>query len=198
MTKPELRAVVRGLTLQLAEVFKPILDRLAALEVKEKGLDGAVGPVGPPGPKGEPGRDGRDGVPGLKGVDGVDGQSGRDGLGFEDIAVVQDEFDPRRVVVRFLRGDQIREFALRIPCQIYQQVWVEGKTYAKGDTVTLAGSLWHCNVDGNDKKPGALGDDKTGWSLAVKRGRDGGEGKTGAAGPKGEKGEKGDAGRNFH
>lgn len=55
-----------------------------------------------------------------------------------------------------------------IPVQVYKGVWSEGD-YLSGDTVTWAGSLWHCNKDGTSTKPG---DGSGDWTLAVKKGRD--------------------------
>lgn len=58
-----------------------------------------------------------------------------------------------------------------IPAQIYRGVHSEGKPYERGDTVTWAGSLWHCETP-TDERPGEGG----AWRLAVKRGRDGKDG----------------------
>lgn len=51
----------------------------------------------------------------------------------------------------------------------YKGVWAPGD-YARGDVVTRDGSLWHCNAD-TATRPG---DGGPAWTLAVKRGRDGG------------------------
>ena len=56
-----------------------------------------------------------------------------------------------------------------IPVTIYRDVFKAGKEYEPGDTVTWAGSLWHCNEKTADK-PGEPG--TKGWTLAVKKGRD--------------------------
>ena len=61
--------------------------------------------------------------------------------------------------------------AFVIPAQIYRGVHIEGKAYDKGDTVTWAGSLWHCDTP-TEERPGEGG----AWRLAVKRGRDGKDG----------------------
>jgi hypothetical protein len=55
-----------------------------------------------------------------------------------------------------------------VPVQIYRGVYVEGKTYERGDTVTWGGSQWHCD-EHTAERPGDGGT----WRLAVKRGRDG-------------------------
>lgn len=55
------------------------------------------------------------------------------------------------------------------PGLTYCGVYVDGRTYEKGDGVTWAGSLWHCN-ETTLTKPG---DGAAAWTLMVKRGRDG-------------------------
>lgn len=52
----------------------------------------------------------------------------------------------------------------------YCGVYVDGRSYDRGDGVTYAGSFWHCNTDGTRTKPGEGSSD---WTLTVKRGRDG-------------------------
>lgn len=95
-----------------------------------------------------------------------DGIDGVDGLGFDDMAA---EYDGERgIVLRFTRGDQVKEFAFTMPVVIDRGVWAEGKEYAAGDAVTWAGSVWIAQKDTSDKPDG--GD---GWRLSVKRGRDG-------------------------
>ena len=56
----------------------------------------------------------------------------------------------------------------REPRLKYQGVHEKGRYYAEGDTVTAHGSMWVCRTY-TDAEPGS-GD---GWTLAVKRGRDG-------------------------
>jgi len=79
------------------------------------------------------------------------------------------DFDGERSIklnVEMTGGDMI-ERGFSVPVMIYRNVWTEG-TYEKGDTVTWAGSLWHCD-EPTDLKPG----EGKGWTLATKRGRDG-------------------------
>lgn len=57
-----------------------------------------------------------------------------------------------------------------IPTMVYRGVFKSGDEYLPGDTVTWGGSLWHCDEQTQDK-PGETG--SKGWTLAVKRGRDG-------------------------
>jgi hypothetical protein len=112
-----------------------------------------------------PGPIGRDGQPGRDGKDGI---NGTDGLGWDDLAVEQ--VDERTFTVKCMRGLQVKELGtLTFPVQIYRGVYVEGKTYERGDGVTYGGSEWHCN-ETTTTKPG---DGSKGWTLKVKRGRDG-------------------------
>lgn len=111
-------------------------------------------------------------VAGADGKDGDPGRDGLDGLGFDDLAA---EYDGERgIVLRFVRGDQVKEFAFTMPVVIDRGVWGEGREggYAKGDGVTWAGSFWISQKDGNGDKP----DGGDGWRLSVKRGRDGKDG----------------------
>ncbi|CAH0650533.1 MULTISPECIES: phage portal protein [unclassified Pseudomonas] len=71
-------------------------------------------------------------------------------------------------------GAEVRK-KLELPVMIYRGVFSAGD-YLPGDTVTWAGSLWHCDESTCDK-PGEPG--SKGWRLAVKRGRDGKNGTNG-------------------
>ncbi|MCF2514435.1 hypothetical protein LVY65_05060 [Sphingomonas sp. G124] len=51
----------------------------------------------------------------------------------------------------------------------YVGVWQPGTHYSKGNLVTFHGSAWHCNGPTNGKP----GEDHDGWTLAVRRGKDG-------------------------
>lgn len=51
----------------------------------------------------------------------------------------------------------------------YCGVYVDGRSYDRGELVTYAGSTWHCN-EPTTTKPG---DGSKAWVLMVKRGRDG-------------------------
>lgn len=160
MRMADLGVIARG----LAPLFQAIATRLAALEVKEKGLDGARGPAGPPG---SPGRDGLPGIPGLtgeKGLDGRHGVDGKDGLGFDDLAAVYDEHG--RLSLRFVRGDIVKTF--RVPGIVDRGVYKAGEVYEQGDAVTFGGAFWISQKD-TSAKPGEPGE----WRLSVKAGRDG-------------------------
>ena len=104
-------------------------------------------------------------------VVGKDGaaKDGVDGLGFDDMSADYD--GERGIVLRFTRGDLVKEFAFTMPVVIDRGVWIEGrdKGYQKGDGVTWAGSFWISQKDDNADKP----DGGDGWRLSVKRGRDG-------------------------
>lgn len=60
------------------------------------------------------------------------------------------------------------------PGLTYCGVYVDGRTYERGDCVTYAGSVWHCHVDTTRSKPA---DGSRDWTLIVKRGRDGKDGR---------------------
>jgi collagen triple helix repeat protein len=161
----------------------------------EKGSDGAAGTNGrdgAPGPEGQKGLDGRSVTveevrPLLEGEVGrwaldferraadilqraVDKlpkpENGADGLGFDDLTFEHD--GGRNAVLRFVRGDQVKEFAFKVPAFIDCGVYKSGATYQKGDGVTYGGSFWIAQED-TELGPGVGGDD---WRLAVKRGRD--------------------------
>ena len=159
----------------------------------EKGADGIgiKGDPGEQGPQGEKGLDGRDGLPGITGpagkdgTNGINGKDGVNGLGFGDL---QCEFDgERRFTFKAVNGDRVMELgSFTVPAQIYRGVYETGKSYARGDTATWAGSTWHANTT-TTAKPGTNGD----WTLMVKRGSEGKagpQGKQGEPGPRGEKG----------
>jgi hypothetical protein len=117
-----------------------------------------------------PGPMGRDGQPGR---DGKDGKDGVDGLGYDDLGIEQQP-DIRSVKFLAKRGLQVRELGtLTIPVEMYRGVYVDGKTYDRGDGVTWGGSEWHCN-ETTATKPG---DGSKAWTLKVKRGRDGKDGR---------------------
>lgn len=116
------------------------------------------------------GRDGRDGTKGDDGKNGQDGANGQDGVGFDDMTVEHD--GERTVVLRFARGDQVKEFPVVFPVPIYRGVYRPDGAYVRGDEVTFGGSQWHCNA-ATAEKPG---DGSAAWTLAVKRGRDGKDG----------------------
>jgi hypothetical protein len=148
-----------------------LIDRDGGLVVTlSDGTTRELGPVvGKDGAPGNPGSDGQDGKDGI-GRDGRDGKDGRDGFGFEDLDVVHD--GARGFIFRFARGSEVKEFPFTVPVLIYRGVFREGDEYQTGDTVTWAGSLWHCDEDTKGKP----GDGQKAWTLAAKRGRDGKDG----------------------
>lgn len=157
----------------------------------EKGLDGAQGPAGEPGKDGAAGKDGigladalidRDGnlvltmtdgatksLGVIVGKDGAPGRDGADGLGFDDLEIVEGGTD---FTLRLTRGDLVKEWTLAKPtlADCYRGVWRDG-AHKAGDAVTWGGSLWIARRD-TEARP-EVNDD---WQLAVKRGRDGKDG----------------------
>lgn len=160
-------------------------------DVGQKGAPGERGELGPAGEKGMDGRDGRDGVSGrdgergdkgMDGKDGRDGSDGKDGLGFDDLTVESD--DDGTVTLKFVRGDQVKAFDIRLPVFKDRGVFRPADDYKSGHGVTYGGSFWIAQKDAPQGAPGASED----WRLAVKKGRDGKDGKDGDRGPQGEKG----------
>ena len=90
-----------------------------------------------------------------------------------------EQIDERNFEIRFMFNDGLVEKkAFNVPAQIYRGVYVEGKLYDRGDTVTWAGSQYHCDTP-TSEKPGEGG----AWRLSVKRGRDGKDGEMIRTGP---------------
>jgi integrin beta 3 len=166
----------------------------------ERGVEGAQGQQGERGDQGEPGQPGEPGERGREGT-GIAGAAinregelmltlsdgsvltpgrvdGRDGLGIEDLAL---EYDGERTVTLvFARGAIRKELSFQWPGQLYRGVFDAGRSYARGDTVTLHGSMYHCN----SATLAHPGDGSGDWTLCVKHGRDG---RSGRDGDKGER-----------
>lgn len=107
----------------------------------------------------------------VVGKDGDDGKPGRDGFNLENFdAKVMD--DCRTVLLSFVGKDIDYSVELGFPVMLYRGVFTEGD-YSKGDTVTWGGSLWHCEADKTEAKPG---DGSKDWTLCAKKGRDGKDG----------------------
>jgi len=165
-------------------------------ETGAPGKDGKDGRDGRDGKDGLPGKDGRDGADGRdaseidvlgsidpeksyrKGVFAADkgglwrSKGGQDWQlvinGVQQLSIDHD--GERGFTLRELMADgSVVEKAVVIPCMIYRGVYAQGKTYERGDCVTFAGSLFHCN-DKTDERPGT---GAKSWTLAVKRGADG-------------------------
>lgn len=83
-----------------------------------------------------------------------------------------DMVDKRLSVKAVMSSGAFAEMVKELPIQIYRGVFKSDDPYHQGDTVTWAGSLWHCNVTGTKALPG---DGSSDWTLAVKKGRDGRE-----------------------
>lgn len=169
-------------------------EAVAALPPAEKGEPGPEGPQGPVGEKGADGRDGKDGRDGVgladalidadgrlvltmtdgttkalgvvKGADGRDGEPGKT-FTLDDFEVVP--MDERTIKMGFVYGEVMHSFELEFPVPIYRGRFQIGEKYARGDLATWGGHLWHCDED-RGKKPD---EPESGWTLAVKRGRDG-------------------------
>src|SRR5690606_11595988 len=126
-----------------------LLDRddnliLTMTDGRHKNLGPVVGKDGAPGERGGRGEPGPVGEKGLPGDAGPKGDPGTDGLGLDEMAV---DYDGERTMsLRFVRGDQVKEYPLVLPIVLDKGVWVErgpeGRGYAKGDGTTFGGSFW--------------------------------------------------------
>lgn len=103
----------------------------------------------------------------VVGKDGDNGQPGRDGLQVKDIDLSL-AADGRTLLLSLDDGQVAYTAEVGVPTMIYRGVFTDGTGYEKGDTVTWAGSLWHCNAETKDKP----GEGSADWTLAVKKGRD--------------------------
>lgn len=106
-------------------------------------------------------------VVGRDGKDGERGPPGRDALRVQDIDLTL-EPDGRTLLITLDDGDVSFAAEIGVPTMIYRGVFKESDAYERGDTVTWAGSLWHCNATTTDRP----GEGSDAWTLAVKRGRD--------------------------
>lgn len=118
-------------------------------------------------------------------VVGPSGKDGKDGLGFDDLDVVQFD-DPRQIALRFRRGEQVKHYPIDLRTVSYRGIWSEGE-YRMHDAVTYSGSLWIAVRDTSSRPKDKASD----WQLAVKCGRDGKDGKDGPSGPQGAPGAPG-------
>ena len=150
----------------LRTALAPILARLATLDDQVAALSV---PVAPPAPALDLAlelgavRERLARLEAAPATPGPAGDPGAAGIGFADPPV---EFDGiRTFTFRFSDG---RSTVVTPPIQVYQGVYVTGRLYATGDTVTARGNLWHCNTP-TTVAPGA---DVGAWSLMVRRGRD--------------------------
>ena len=205
-----------GASVSLADVLPALKDQvadyLAAIPAPQDGKDGVDGKDGSDGERGDPGRDGLDvkdlfradggrlvavmsdgttkdlgeyvGRDGAAGANGKDGADGRDGFGFDDLTFEQT--GERSAVLRFAKGEQVKEFAITLPGFVDRGVWKDAEEYQPGDGVTYGGSFWIAQA-GADGRP----DTGKGWRLAVKKGRDGKDGRDGEKGLQGPEGRPG-------
>ncbi len=96
------------------------------------------------------------------------GVDGKDGFGFDDLSLEDDGAGNLKFI--FLRGDQKKEFAVRVPVFIDRGVFKEGTSdYLKGNGVTWGGSFYIAQKDNPVGKPCDTSED---WRQAVKKGRD--------------------------
>lgn len=119
--------------------------------------------------------------------DGRDGTNGADGIGFDDLDVVQT--GKRSCELRFTRDGVVKSFPLTFSGALFDEgVYSAAKAYARGDCVTYAGCYWTAVKD-TKLRPG---DGNNDWRLVAKKGRDGKDGEKGDRGERGPPGKKGD------
>lgn len=111
------------------------------------------------------GKDGAPGKDGEKGLDGTNGRDGIDGVGFDDLDLVETD---EGLSLRAVRGEVVKEWAL--PVVFYRGVFSADANYRKGNSVTWGGSLWIAEKDAPEGKPDTP---ESGWRLAVKKGQNG-------------------------
>lgn len=92
----------------------------------------------------------------------------------DGVAAIVPKLEGKRLVLTIVQSSGTESMLVAdLPIQEYKGVYSpDGDGYAAHDTVTWAGSLWHCNKSGTIAKPG---DGSPDWTLAVKKGRDGRE-----------------------
>ena len=159
----------------VSKTLAPVTDRLTALEKRLDALPLAKDGIGVAGAVIDRSgsliltlSDGTTRDLGL--VVGKDGEAGKDGRdGFSLDAFDASLADDGRTVLLSFEQDDVKFIAeMAIPTIIDRGVYKAGETYAQGDAVTWAGSLWIAQ-EKTAEKP----DSGQGWRLAVKRGRDG-------------------------
>lgn len=99
----------------------------------------------------------------------VVGKDGAPGFDLDDFEVVD---GPESFTLRFVRGDNVKEFTLAkgTLADFYRGVWREGPHKA-GSVVTCGGSIWLAKRDTEDRP-----ESSDAWTLIVKKGRDGKDG----------------------
>jgi hypothetical protein len=111
-------------------------------------------------------------VPGPAGERGEKGSDGRNGT-VEDLRLKCVPVTERSFQLYAGDGVPIEGGLIAFDVELYRGVYVDGKTYDRGDGVTWGGSEWHCN-ETTTSKPG---EGSKAWTLKVKRGRDGKDGR---------------------
>ena len=159
-------------------------------EIGPRGEKGEPGGLGPCGEKGDPGKDALqiDFLPGIdetknypRGVwaahkgglwrsfEPTHGMRGWECVvcGISDVAVSLKDARTFSLTLSLSTGQ--KTFEETLPVMVYRGVYKDGAGYTHGDTVTWAGSLWHCQKD-TSMKPGSACPD---WVLVAKKGTDG-------------------------
>ena len=102
----------------------------------------------------------------VRGEDGQPGENGKHGLSADDVDLTVKE-DGRTLEFSLKQGDYEYAFEIYFPVPLYRGVYQQDASYEKGDIVTWAGALWHCDKETSERPDGEH------WTLCVKKGRDG-------------------------
>lgn len=186
-----------GLELKALEYIQAEISKIPAGDKGDKG-DSIKGDKGDKGDDGRPGEDGRDALDlailptinegkiyprgtfathngglwcshtkteGMRGWECI-----VDGVGQIDI---QHDGERKFTIDIVKSSGQAIKKEFQVPVMIYKGVFSAEEKYLRGDTVTFGGSIYHCNKDTEDRP--AAG--SKAWTLAAKRGRDGGDAK---------------------
>lgn len=106
--------------------------------------------------------------------------------GIASVNYEQENERSAKMVIGLSTGET-RESVISYSTPLYRGVYNDATAYELGDCITYAGSIWIATESG----PGRPESDRSGWRLAVKKGRDGKSGKNGVDGKRGEQGPPG-------
>lgn len=109
----------------------------------------------------------RDTEPVTAGIEKAGWTAVLNGIAGEEL-VQADDMRSFELFRRYTNG-KIERFKVATPVVTYEQIYQSGRTYARGQMVTWAGSVWYCRAESTNEKPGEGSPD---WVLAVKKGTD--------------------------
>lgn len=104
----------------------------------------------------------------VKSLGPVVGRDGDDAVGFDDMSATSD--GEGGVLLKFSRGDNVKEFPLNFAIPVYRGYWREGRSVKEGHIITNDGQSWIALRD-TTAKP--CFENKEDYALMVRKGRDG-------------------------